>query len=105
MVDFDDPNDWWQEWFSERWELATDPTLARAIGFYNIYHQSWALIEREKTLMHCGNITFAYHNEFNEYMKVKEAVLDDVFDNLFHVGVKKIISENGKIYLLEIFEK
>ena len=45
-----------------------------AIGFFNIYHQCWALIEQEKILMHCGNTTFAYNNEFKDYMKVEGAV-------------------------------
>jgi len=42
IMDFDDRNDQRQERRSlERRELATDPTLARAIGFYSIYHQRW----------------------------------------------------------------
>ena len=28
--------------------------------------------------MHCENTTFAYHNEFNEYMNVEGAALEDV---------------------------
>jgi len=33
-----------------------------------------ALIEQEKTLIHSGNTTFVYHNDFNKYMKVEAAV-------------------------------
>ena len=55
--------------------------------------------------MHCKNTTFAYHNEFSEYMKVKGALLEDVFDYLFDVGSEKFLSEKGKRYLLELFEK
>jgi len=28
-----------QEWFPERQGVVTDPTLARAIRFFNVYHQ------------------------------------------------------------------
>ena len=55
--------------------------------------------------MHCENTTFAYHNEFNEYMKVERATSEDVFDYLFDVGAGKFFSEKGKKYLLELFEK
>jgi len=54
-------------------EVVNDPTLARAIGFYNIYHQIWALIEHERPLMHCRNTTFIYHNDLDKYMKVQGA--------------------------------
>ena len=71
IVDYDDPNDLWQNWIhGHSVHIVTDPALARAIGFFNIYHQYWALIEKGKTLMHCRNTTFAYSNEFNDYMKV-----------------------------------
>ena len=83
--------------------LVTDPTLARVIEFFNIYHQCWALIEQEKTLIHCRNTTFAYDNEFKEYMKVDGAVSEDIFDYLFNVGAKKFLSEKGEKYLLELF--
>ena len=53
--------------------------------------------------MHCGNTTFAYHNEFSEHMKVKGATSEDVFDYLFKVRVGKL--EKGKKYLLELFDK
>jgi len=33
--------------------------------------------------MYCGNTTFAYGNEFKEYMKVEEAISEDIFDYLF----------------------
>ena len=74
QIDFDDPNDQRQKWFSERRQLVTDPTLARASDFYNIYHQSWALIEHEKMLMHWGNTTFGCDNEFKECMKLEGVV-------------------------------
>jgi len=41
IIDYDNLNDQRQEWVSELpTHLVTDPTLARAIGFFNIYHQS-----------------------------------------------------------------
>ena len=55
--------------------------------------------------MHCGNTTFAYDNEFKDYMKVDGAVLEDIFDYLFDVGAEKFLSEKGKKYLLELFEE
>ena len=85
--------------------LVTDPALARAIGFFNIYHQCWALIENGKTLMHCRNTTFAYHNEFSEHMKVEGTSSEDVFYYLFDVGAIKFLSKKGKKYLLKLFEK
>ena len=40
IVDYDDLNDQQREWVSELpTHLVTDPTLARAIGFFNSYHQ------------------------------------------------------------------
>ena len=89
----------------ERGGFIIDLTLARAIDFYNIYHQSWALIEQGKTLMHCENTTFACGNEFKEYMKVEGAVSEDIFDYFFNVGAGKFLPEKGKKYLLELFEK
>ena len=53
-----------------------------------MYHQFWALIEQGKILMHCRNTTFAYDNEFKDYMKVEGAVSEDIFDYLFDVGAK-----------------
>ena len=85
--------------------LVTVPTLARAIGFFNIYQQSWRLIERGKTLMHCRNAIFAYHNEFSEYIKVEKVTSENSFDYLFNVKPRKFLSEKGKEYLLELFEK
>jgi len=55
--------------------------------------------------MHCGNTTFAYHNEFNEYMNVEGATPEDVFYYLFNIGAEKFLSEKEKKYLLESFEK
>jgi len=37
-------------------------------------------------------------------MKVEEAMSEDIFDYLFDVGAGKFLSENGKKYLLELFE-
>jgi len=55
--------------------------------------------------MHCKNTTFAYHNEFSEYMKVDAVASEDVFDCLFDIGAEKFLSEKEKKYLLELFEK
>jgi len=38
-------------------------------------------------------------------MKVKGAMSKDVFDYLFDVGAGKFLSEGGKKYLHELFEK
>ena len=76
IVEYDNPYDQRQEWFQNWREIVPDPALARALGFYNICHQSWGFIERGKTSMHCGNTTFAYHNEFNEHMKVEERIYE-----------------------------
>ena len=48
IVDYDDLDNQRQEWVSERRKLVTNPAWARAIGVLNIYHQCWALIEKEK---------------------------------------------------------
>ena len=64
-----------------------------------------ALIEKGETLIHCGNITFAYSNEFNDYMKVDGAESEDIFDYLFDIGAGKFLSEEEKKYLLELFEE
>ena len=94
IVDYDDLENHRQEWVSERLvHLFTDPSLTRAIGFFNIYHQCWPLIEKGKTLMHYGNTTFAYDNRFKEYMNVERAVLENIFDYLFDVGVGKFLSK------------
>jgi len=68
LTDLEDLDDQRQEWFPERQGVVTDPTLTRAIGFFNIYYQMWESIERGKILMHCGNTTFIYHEEFSKYM-------------------------------------
>jgi len=97
IVDCDDLNDQWQSWVHGNLvHLVTDPTLSRAVGFFNIYNQCWALIERGKMLMHCGNTTFVYDNEFKDYMRVEGAVPEDIFDYLFDVGAGKFLSEKGK---------
>jgi len=55
--------------------------------------------------MHCINTTFAYHSQFNEHMKVEVATSENVFDYFFDVEVRKFLSEKGKKYLVELFEK
>jgi len=55
--------------------------------------------------MHCGNTTFAYSNEFKDYMKMDGAESEDIFDYLFDVEAEKFLSENGKKYFLELFEE
>ena len=55
--------------------------------------------------MHYEHTTYAYHNEFNEYMKVEGATSEDVFDYLFDAERGKFLSEKGKKYLLELFKK
>jgi len=65
----------------------------------------WESIERGKILMHYGNTTFIYHDDFSKYMKVDGATSEDVFDYLFHLGAEKFLSEKGKKYLHELFEK
>ena len=55
--------------------------------------------------MHCENTTFAYHNEFNEYMKLEGATSEDIFDYFFDVGAGKFLLGKKKKYLLELFEK
>jgi len=106
IVDCDDSNDQRQNWIrGDLVHIAADPALARAIGFFNIYHQCWALIEKGKTLMHGGNTTFTYSNEFNDYMKVDSAESEDIFDYLFDIGAGKFLSEEGKKYLFELFKE
>jgi len=85
--------------------VVSSPALARAIGFFNIYHQMWESIEREKILIYCGNTTFIYHDEFSKYMKLDGATSEDVFDYLFDLGVGKFLLEKRKKYLHELFEK
>jgi len=60
---------------------------------------------KEKTLMHYENTTFAYSNEFNDYMKVNGAESEDIFNYLFDIEVGKFLSDEGKKYLIELFEE
>jgi len=76
--------------------VVADLALARAIGFFNIYHVMWESIEREKILMHYENTTFIYHDDFSKYMKVDRATSEDVFDYLFDLGAGKFLSEKRK---------
>jgi len=55
--------------------------------------------------MHCENTTFASSNEFKDYMKVDGAESEGIFDYLFDIGAGKFLSEEGKKYLLELFEE
>jgi len=80
------------------WEVVSDPTLVRAVGFYNTYHQLWALIEQGRTLLHYENTTFVYHT-------VEETTSKDVFHYLFDVGVKKFLLEKRKRYFHKLFER
>jgi len=41
LTNLEDLDDQRQEWFLERQGVITNPTLARAIGFFNIYHIMW----------------------------------------------------------------
>jgi len=50
-------------------------------------------IEQGKILMHCGNTTSIYHDDFSKYMKVDGVTSEDVFDYLFDLGAKKFLSE------------
>jgi len=52
--------------------------------------------------MHCENTTFAYGNEFKEYMMVEGAISEDIFDYLFDVGAGKFLSAKGKKYLTSL---
>ena len=94
-----------QEWFAERQGVVPNPTLARSIGFFNIYHVMWELTEQGKILRHCANTTFIYHDDFSKYMKIDGATSEDVFDYLFDLEAEKFVSEKGKKYLHELFEK
>jgi len=105
IIDLNDPNDQQQKRFPKRQELVSDPTLARAIDFYNIYHQMCVLIEQGRIIIYYRNTSFIYHNEFSKYIKVEWASSKDVFDYVFDVGVGKFLSEKGKKYLHELFEK
>jgi len=55
--------------------------------------------------MHCGDTNFIYHDDLNKYMKEEEVTSEDDFDCLFDVGAGKFISEKGKKYLHELFER
>ena len=46
--------------------------------------------------MHCRNTTFAYDNEFKDYMEVEGAVSEDIFDYLFNMGAEKFLSKKEK---------
>ena len=65
----------------------------------------WPLIKQGKTLIHCRNTTFVYHNDCNKYIKVEETASEDVFDYLFDIGAGKFLSEKEKKYLHELFKR
>jgi len=65
----------------------------------------WALIEQGRILIQCENTTFIYHNDFSKDMNVEGATSENVFDYLFDIGAKKILSGKGKKYLHDLFEK
>ena len=48
---------------------------------------------------------FIYHDDFSKYMKVEGATSEDIFDYLFNLGVGNFLSEKGKKYLHELFER
>ena len=49
--------------------------------------------------MHNEKTTFIYHEEFNKYMKVDEAMSEDVFDYLFDIRARKFfIKKRKEIY-------
>jgi len=97
LIDLEDHDGQQQEWFPERQGVVIDSTLARAIEFFNIYHQMWESSERGKILMHCGNTTFMYHDEFSKYMKVNGATSEHVFDYLFDLGAEKLLLKRKEI--------
>jgi len=105
IIDYNDPYDQHQEWFAGRGGIVIDPTLARAIGFYNIYHQTWALIEQGKTIMHCGSTTFAYDNEFKRTYEGGGSSLRRYLWLSLWCWSWKVLSKKGKKYFLELFEK
>jgi len=105
LVDLDDPNGQWQEWFLEPQEVVTDPALAKAIGLYNICSQMWALIELGRPLINYGNATFIYHDNLSKYIMVEGPTSKDVFDYVFGVRDGKFLLEKGKKYLQELFKK
>ena len=54
------------------------------------------MIEQRKILIHCGNIIFVYHDEFNKYINVEGAHSKEVFDYLFDIGVENFRITKGK---------
>jgi len=54
--------------------------------------------------MHCGNITFVYHNDLSKYVKVEGAISKNVFDYLLDGGGGKFLLEKGNKYLHKLFE-
>jgi len=76
--------------------VVIDPALARAIEFFNIYHQMWESIKRGKILMRCEDTTFIYHEKFSKNIKVDGATSEDVFDYLFDMRAGKFLSKKRK---------
>ena len=46
--------------------------------------------------MHCGNTTFAYSNEFKDYIKVDRAESEDIFYYLLDVGAGKFYQQKER---------
>ena len=84
-------------------KMVSGPPLARVIDFFNIYHETWPLIEQGRMLMHYENTTFIYHTEFSKYVKVEEAHSNHAFDYLFDARARKFLIEKRKKYLHELF--
>ena len=63
------------------------------------------LIELGRPLIRHGNATFIYHDDLSKWMKVEGAFSEDIFDYLFDIRVRKLLSEKGKKYLHELFKK
>ena len=105
LINLRDPNDQRQEWFLERKEIVSNPTLEIVMGFYNTYDQIWAMIEKGIILIHCRKATFIYHSELSKYMKVEGPTSTDVFDCLVDIGAEKFLLEKGKRYCMIYLKK
>ena len=46
--------------------------------------------------MLCENTTFAYDNEFKNYIKVDGVVSEDIFNYFFDVGAEKFLKKKRK---------
>ena len=57
----------------------------------------WVFIEQEKNTNALWNHIFIYHSDFNKYIKVEGANLENIFNYLFDIGVKKFLSKRKEI--------